>query len=108
MLLWYSESHRLKQAVSVFSHISMPDKPIWYARLDDAIRRLEALPFPWVDRAALEFTLGIGRRRAQQILQPLVRRTIGKNGLADRDELIRHLRELAAGQTVSFEIQRRD
>jgi hypothetical protein len=61
-----------------------------------------------VDRAALEFALGVGRRRAQQILQPLVRHTIGKNGLANRDEVIRHLRSLVAGETVYFETQRRE
>ena len=86
----------------------MPDKPIWYTRLGAAIEQLEALPFPWVDRAAIEFSLGVGRRRAQQILQPLVRQTIGKNGLARRDEVIRHLRALAAGDAVSFEVERRN
>ncbi len=86
----------------------MPDKPIWYTRLEAAIEHLEALPFPWVDRAALERALGVGRRRAQQILQPLVRQTIGKNGLANRDEVIRHLRALAAGEAVSFEVERRE
>jgi uncharacterized protein YbjT (DUF2867 family) len=85
----------------------MPDKPIWYARLETAIRQLEALPSPWIDRASLELALGVGRRRAQQILQPLVRLTIGKNGLADRDDVIRYLRDLAAGQTADFEKQRR-
>ena len=86
----------------------MPDKPIWYAQLDEAIDRLRALPSPWVDRTAVEFVLGVGRRRAQQILSPLVRRTIGRNGLADRDELIAHLRRLAAGDSASFERHRRE
>ena len=86
----------------------MPDKPIWYTRLEAAIEQLEALPSPWVDRAAVEFALDVGRRRAQQILRPLVRRTVGKNGLANREDLVRHLRGLAAGQAVSFEVQRRD
>ena len=85
----------------------MPDKPIWYTRLEAAIEQLAALPSPWVDRAAIEFALGVGRRRAQQILQPLVRHTIGKNGLANREEVIRHLRGLAAGDAVYFEKQRR-
>jgi hypothetical protein len=85
----------------------MPDKPTWYARLDGAIAQLEALPSPWVDRATLEFALGVGRRRAQQILQPLVRQTIGRNGLADRGELVRHLRHLAAGESACLERQRR-
>lgn len=86
----------------------MPDKPIWYSRLETAIEQLEQLPSPWVDRAAIEFSLGVGRRRAQQILQPLVRLTIGKNGLAHREEVIGHLRALAAGQAANFETQRRE
>lgn len=86
----------------------MPDKPLWYGRLESAIEQIEALPSPWVDGATLEFVLGIGRRRAQQILQPLIRRTIGRNGLADREEVIRHLRSLAAGETVFFEKRRRE
>lgn len=86
----------------------MPARPTWYTRLDAVIKQLEELPSPWVDRATLEWTLGVGRRRAQQILVPLVRRTIGKNGLADREEVIRHLRALAAGEAVIFEKQRRE
>ncbi len=86
----------------------MPARPIWYTRLDAVIEQLEQLPSPWVDRATLEWTLGVGRRRAQQILEPLVRRTIGRNGLADREEVIRHLRDLAAGEAVIFEKQRRE
>lgn len=86
----------------------MPDKPVWYQRLDEAVRELEALPTPWVDRSALESALGIGRRRAQQILQPLVRQVLGKNGLAMRDEVIAHLRELAAGDTAGYEKRRRE
>ncbi len=85
----------------------MPDKPIWYTRLEAAIQQLETLPSPWVDRATLEFILGVGRRRAQQILAPLVSRTIGKNGLADREAVIRHLRHLAVGEAAYFEKQRR-
>jgi len=102
--VWY-----LGHAAEIAAGLSlMPDKPIWYGRLEAAIRQLEALPSPWIDRSALELALGVGRRRAQQILQPLVRNTIGKNGLADRDEVIRYLRSLAAGETVHFEKQRRD
>jgi hypothetical protein len=86
----------------------MPDKPFWYHRLEEVIQQLEALPHPFVDRATLEFVLGIGRRRAQQILQPLVRRTIGKNGLAAKEDVIAHLRHLAAGDTAYFEKQRRE
>ncbi len=85
----------------------MPDKPIWYNRLQQAIEQIEALPYPWVDRPTIEFVLGVGRRRAQQILQPLLSRQVGRNGLAPRDVVIEHLRRLAAGEPVYFERQRR-
>jgi hypothetical protein len=85
----------------------MPDKPVWYDRLPEAEAQLGALPSPWVDRATLESILGIGRRRAQQILQPLVRHTLGKNGLAPKEDVIAYLRQLAAGDPASYERKRR-
>jgi hypothetical protein len=85
----------------------MPDKPTWYGRLEEIIRELQALPYPWVDRATLEPILGVGRRRAQQILKPSVTHQVGSNGLADRAALIAHLRALAAREEASYEQQRR-
>lgn len=85
----------------------MPAKPAWYSKIDVVIRELEALPRPFVDRATVEFLLGVGRRRAQQILAPCVMDRVGRNGLADRDALIAHLRRLAEGDDVSYERQRR-
>jgi hypothetical protein len=86
----------------------MPDKPTWLGRLDPAIAELRSLPWPWVDRATLERVLGVGRRRAQQLLAPLVRHQIGSNGVADREELIRHLEQMAAGQSGYYERRRRE
>jgi hypothetical protein len=86
----------------------MPDKPIWYDRLERAVEQLEAFPSPWIDRQALESVLGVGRRRAQQILQPLVRQTIGRNGLAPKEDVITYLRQLAQGDSASFERRRRE
>ena len=86
----------------------MPDKPVWYDRLEEAETQLAALSSPWVDRATLESILGIGRRRAQQILQPLVRHTIGKNGLAPKQDVIAYLRQLAEGDPATYERQRRN
>lgn len=85
----------------------MPDKPGWYNRLPQAEAQLAALPSPWVDRTTLEFILGVGRRRAQQILQPLVRHTIGKNGLAPKEDVIAYLRQLADGDPATYERKRR-
>ena len=85
----------------------MPDKPTWYGRLDAIIQELEALPFPWVDRATLESLLGVGRRRAQQILKPCVTHQVGSNGLADRAALCTHLRAIAVREAAHYEQQRR-
>ncbi len=85
----------------------MPDKPVWYGQLDTAIQSLRALPYPWIDRSMIEQLLGVGRRRAQQILAPCVTHTVGSNGLADRDRLIAHLEQLARGEAAGYERQRR-
>jgi hypothetical protein len=85
----------------------MPAKPSWYSKLDDVIRELERLPRPFVDRATLEFLLGVGRRRAQQILAPCITERVGTNGLADRDALILRLRRVAEGDDSYYERQRR-
>jgi hypothetical protein len=85
----------------------MPDKPLWCGRLDEAAAELRALPFPWVDRATVERVLGVGRRRAQQLLQPCTSLQVGANGLAERESFIAHLRRLAAGESVYYERRRR-
>jgi hypothetical protein len=72
---------------------------------------LEALrkhPLPYVDRATVEFLLGVSRRRAQQIMAPCVTdRRAGVNGLADRDALITRLERIAEGEEGFYEIERR-
>jgi hypothetical protein len=85
----------------------VPAKPRWFSKINDIIRDLEALPRPFVDTATLEFLLGVGRRRAQQILTPCITAQVGSNGLADRDAVIALLRRLAAGDDVHYERQRR-
>jgi hypothetical protein len=85
----------------------MPAKPAWYGKLDEIVRELERLPRSFVDRAAIEFLLGVGRRRAQQILAPCVTDRVGSNGLAGRQALITRLRRLAAGDDGYYERRRR-
>jgi hypothetical protein len=85
----------------------VPDKPIWYGRLDQVIAELVNLPWPWVDRETLQALLKVGPRRAQQILRPCVTRRVGASGVAAREELIAHLKSLAAGDQVYFERRRR-
>ena len=85
----------------------MPATAAWFSRINDIIGELRDLPRPFVDRTALEGLLGVGRRRAQQILAPLITDRVGCNGLVDRDALIEHLRRLAEGDDAYYERNRR-
>src|ERR1044072_4537720 len=84
----------------------MPAKPAWYGKLDHILEAVRALPRPYVDRASVELLLGVGRRRAQQIMAPCITDRVGSNGLADRERLIVHLQHLADGTDVHYERQR--
>jgi hypothetical protein len=85
----------------------MPDKPLWLARVPDAIQQLETAPEPWVERTRLEALLGIGRRRAQQLLAPVASRRVGTSLLAHREDLIAHLRRIASGEQADYDDRRR-
>ncbi len=85
----------------------MPGKPRWHGRLHEIIADLEALPSPWVTRGAVEFLLGVGPRRAQQIISPCAVEQIGSSVVADRDLLIARLRALAGDSAVDVEVARR-
>src|SRR5690348_2824172 len=86
----------------------MPAKPAWYGKLDEIIIELRALPRSWVDRGTIELLLGIGPRRAQQIMTNCVTDRVGTSSLADRDLLINHLRALAQTESAAYEIRRRE
>ena len=85
----------------------MPAKPAWIAHLPQILEALRSSPRPFVDRATVEELLGVGRRRAQQILAPCISDRIGGNGLADRDELITRLEQLGRGKDCTYETRRR-
>jgi hypothetical protein len=85
----------------------MPAKPAWHGKLDQIVAELEALPpGSSVNRSTLEFLLGVGRRRAQQIMAACVTERVGTSSLADRDLLCHYLRQLAAGDVGFHEQQR--
>ena len=90
-----------------WTHLFMPDKPRWLDGLDDAIAALEASPQAWVDRGMVQDLLGIGRRRAQQILSALGASRSGASAIVNRSELIEYLRRMAAGETASYEQRRK-
>src|ERR1039457_2136194 len=85
----------------------MPAKPAWYSKINDIVRELDVLPRPFVDRATVEFLLGVGRRRAQQIMAPSITDRVGTNGLADRTLLIARLRRPALGEAPNYEVEPR-
>lgn len=85
----------------------MPAKPAWYRDLDRIIIQLEALSRPFVDRATVEFLLGVGRRRAQQIMAPCITDHVGTSGLVDRGALISYLKRMGSDDEVFYERNRR-
>jgi hypothetical protein len=85
----------------------MPAKPVWYRKLPYILQQLRQHPHSYVDRATVEFLLGVGRRRAQQIIAPCIIDHVGSNGLADREALIARLQRLVDSEDGSYEIQRR-
>jgi hypothetical protein len=84
----------------------MPNKPLWLGRLPDAIRQLENAPEDWVDRPTLESLLGIGRRRAQQLLTPIAKRRVGTSLVAHSSNVIVHLQRIAAREEAYYEQRR--
>ena len=86
----------------------MPDKPLWLDRLPEALRQLENGTEPWIDRPALESLLGVGRRRAQQLLAPIAIRRVGTSVVASRADLMGHLKRIAAGEEAYYEERRRN
>ncbi len=86
----------------------MPDKPLWLDRLPEAIARLEEFPDEWADRPIVESLLGVGRRRAQQLMAPVAERHVGTSALARRRELAAFLKRVAEGQAVYYEQRRKN
>jgi hypothetical protein len=85
----------------------MPSQPSWLNDLESIRAAVRALPRPFVDRATVQALLGVGRRRAQQILAPCVTERIGTNGLAEREAFLRRLEQVAAREEARGEVERR-
>src|SRR4051794_6320223 len=85
----------------------MPYQPSWLNDFDAIRATVRALPRPFVDRATVQALLGVGRRRAQQILAPCVTERVGPNGLAEREAFLRRLEQMAAGEEARGEVERR-
>jgi hypothetical protein len=86
----------------------MPAKSLWLERLPAVIADLEARAESWVDRATLESLLGVGRRRAQQLLARIPCQRVGTSMLASRDDVVAHLRVLSSGDDAYYEQRRQE
>lgn len=89
----------LSKLISGISYV--PDKPIWFNRLDEILARLSAPDYPsatstWCQRHHIEKLLGVGRRRAQQILGACATSRAGRSLLVERETLRAYLSALAA------------
>ncbi|MEJ1928668.1 hypothetical protein WDZ92_00145 [Nostoc sp. NIES-2111] len=85
----------------------MPDKPIWFNRLDEILNQLSAPDYPstnssWCQRHHIEALLGVGRRRAQQILGNCATSRAGRSLLVDKETLRSYLSALAADGQAEF------
>ena len=82
--------------------------PSWAGRLDEIVEELTSLPCPEIDSAQLAEKLGVKRRRAQVILEPLLtKRTVGTSVLVPKDALVVRLRQMVTGEGVKAEQERR-
>ena len=104
---FYAIAHNRSRLCYPGARPIMPDKPTWCGDLEGISVRLRALACPWVDRQTVQELLGVGRRRAQQILASCSSRRIGSSLVADRDALVAHLDRLARGEARYYEHRRR-
>lgn len=90
----------------------MPAKPLWIAQLALVRQQLSpptpnsAQPF-WLDRRRIEELLGVGRRRAQQILSACATAQTGRSLLVDRDSFLAYLEASVQGEAADWEESRR-
>ncbi len=90
----------------------MPDKPLWIGGLAAILRRLEdpQFPTPGSDlcfRRHIESLLGVGARRAQQLLGACATLRVGRNLAVPKAALRDYLSRYAAGESAEWENLRR-
>jgi hypothetical protein len=86
----------------------MPARPQWLTHTPEIVAELEALDAPVIDRAVLERTFGVRRRRAAQLMRAFGGYQTGRTYLVERLRLIAQLREIASSGAFAFEFRRRE
>ena len=87
---------------------AVPRKTEWIHRIPEALQILEQLsPVPpLIDRRDIERLLHVSPRQALRILARLGAAEVGKNLFLERDEFLRRLRALHAGEDATYERRR--
>lgn len=90
-------------------HETMPAKCRWLINIPEIIERLSRLDVPVIDRVIFERTFEVRRRRAIDLMKRFGGGfESGNVGFLDRLEVIRQLKQIAAGDEVAQECQRRE
>ena len=85
----------------------MPPKPRWFAALPSVSEALATFPRPLVERSDVERLLGVGRRRAQQILEGCATGRVGSSFVTTPQALSAWLNSQAPGDEAHYERRRR-
>lgn len=85
----------------------MPRSPQWFQDVPTALQQLREVSAPVVDRAGLEKLLRVSRRDAIRLLHRFGGYQAGRTFLIGREDLIRALKGIQAGETFAYESRRR-
>ena len=86
----------------------MPARPQWLLRTPLIIEEIAALDLPVIDRAVIERTFGVHRRRAVQLMAAFGGYRAGNTFLIERQRLLEHLEKIASSGEFCFEERRRE
>lgn len=84
----------------------MPPKPQWFLRVPQIRDELAALDTPVVDRATVERTFGLRRRRAIELMHAFAGYLAGRMLLIERRALLARLDAMIAGDEFVYERRR--
>ena len=86
----------------------MPRQAEWLQQVPAALKALEHVTTPVIDRATLEKLLRIHRRCAIRLMHRFGGYQAGRTFLIDRPALMRQLKRIAAGEPYRYELERRE
>jgi hypothetical protein len=86
----------------------MPAKPTWFHKLDDVLQELRGLSAPYLDRRAVERLLGVGERRARELMMGVPCVQIGNAVAVERSAFIAKLDRVSRSPEWARETVRRE